>query len=341
MPASIAINSRIRIIELNSQGFSAADIVSELELNVSTVHRWLRRYRVTGNINSNYGQCGRSSSISDDIRELICLKSIEDPFRSAAKIIDELELDISIWAVNGILREAGLWTRHAATKPKLEASHRRRRIEFSTFYRGNIDWTQANSDECCFSSEKDGIKLVKRPINTRFDPAYLNQSDHCSRKTVSVWGFASYHGLGPLIKLDSRLNGSTYLELLDTVAVEFIKSKFNNTPCFWLEDNCPAHNCRLVNEWFSCCNALHGINCQLIRLPAYSPDINIIENIWGMAKYSMLYSKCCIGTREELAVLIDSEWAKLSDLSICNTLINSIDDRLDAIIRANGYPIKY
>ena len=105
---------------------------------------------------------------------------------------------------------------------------------------------------------------------------------------------------------------------------------------------CPAHNCSLVNEWFNCCNALHGINCKLIRLPAYSPDINIIENIWGIAKYSMLYSKCVVKTREELAELVESEWAKLSaDLSLCTNLVDSIDGRLDSIIRANGYSIKY
>ena len=71
-------------------------------------------------------------------------------------------------------------------------------------------------DECCFSSEKGGIRFVKRPPHTR-----------C--------------GHGPLVPLDSRLNAETYVEIIDTYGVELIKQNFGRSQCYWVEENCPAH----------------------------------------------------------------------------------------------------
>ena len=76
-----------------------------------TVVKWLRRFTATGKLNNSYDQSGRPS-VSDLIKEEIILKSIEDPFYSAAGIVKELNLDTSLLTVNK--REAGLWTRNAA-----------------------------------------------------------------------------------------------------------------------------------------------------------------------------------------------------------------------------------
>ena len=79
-----------------------------------------------------------------------------------------------------------------------------------------------------------------------------------------------------------------------------------------------------------------------MRLPAYSPDINIIENLWGMAKYSMLYDKSSVNSVSELQSLVESTWAGLSSKSsIVTNLIDSIEDRLDAIKRSDGFITKY
>ena len=107
-------------------------------------------------------------------------------------------------------------------------------------------------DECCFSSEKGGIRFVKRPPHTRYDPKYVNYSDHCGRKLVSVWAALNFmvpSGHNPLVPLDSRLNAETYVEIIDTYGVELIKQNFGRSQCYWVEENCPAHRSNLVNEW--------------------------------------------------------------------------------------------
>lgn len=130
MPRAISESAKIQIIELKNQGFSNQEIASELNICVSTVQKWAQRYETFGHLNNDYSRCGRPQ-VNDVIKKEIIVKSIEDPFMSASAIINQLDLDISLWTVNKILRDAGLPTRHAAIKPKLKATARQKRIDFA------------------------------------------------------------------------------------------------------------------------------------------------------------------------------------------------------------------
>lgn len=136
-----------------------------------------------------------------------------------------------------VLSYEGFHSGHAATKIKISDRHRQTRVEWVIFYQQNLDWEKAIFvDEYCFSSEKDGIMLVRRPKNTRYNPELVNYTNHCQRKLVSVFAVISCNGASPLVQLDRRLNSSVYTEILDTVGVDFIKDKFSSSECYWLED---------------------------------------------------------------------------------------------------------
>ena len=97
-------------------------------------------------------------------------------------------------------------------------------MNFDTFY-SDLNWNRfIFDDECSFSSEKDGIKFVRRPAGHRFDPEYANSTSHSERKMVSIWSATAKDGFGPMVRLDSALN--KYVEILDTYGKEFIQAKF-------------------------------------------------------------------------------------------------------------------
>ena len=153
--------------------------------------------------------------------------------------------------------------------------------------------------------------------------------------------FVSIHDVGPSAKLDSRLSGLVYVELLDTVFVDYIKSTFGTLECYWIDDNCPAHTLTIVSQWFECCNALHGINLKLIRLPAYSPDLNIIENFWGYTQFELLYDRT-MTTYDQLWIAVSRHWYRLNSKSYyIAKLIDSVPRRLEEVVRSDGWPIKY
>lgn len=68
----------------------------------------------------------------------------------------------------------------------------------------------------------------------------------------------------------------------------------------------PAHKSVIINEWFGARNALHQINCKRIKLPAYSSDLNLIENDWKNQEYMLPYDQNEPTTKIELAAMIQS-----------------------------------
>lgn len=343
MPLAIDLTKRLKIIESINSGLTNDEIASELQINKVTVERWQKRYLEEGNVNTKYSTNHRPIEIDNAIKEQVLLKAVEDPFKPSTTIKRELNLDFTPQSINRILRSEGFNTHHAASKPKISELQRQDRIAFANAFKGQIDWTSCIfCDESCFSSARIGTRLVKRPRNTRYNPENVHYTDQSHRKTVSVWSAICYNKLGPIIRMDSRLTQQTYCEILDNYIVDLIKAEFGVRQCFLVDDNCPAHKGWMVDEWFNCCNALHGINLKLLRLPAYSPDINIIENFWGFCKSRLLEDNFVVRSEDQFFEKIQEVWAEISIReNFIKPYFDSINNRLDMIIANNGYPIKY
>ena len=74
-------------------------------------------------------------------------------------------------------------------------------------------------DEVCFSTEKDGIRLFKRPVGQCYNAEYQNTKS--SLKVAKFLGLIAYNGFGPLIQLPGRLNGQAYAEIADYLKAPF------------------------------------------------------------------------------------------------------------------------
>lgn len=340
MPRAYSNDVRTIAMEKVQAGDSVEKIVLDLGVSSRTIKRWKKSIEEGGDLSNKYKYCGRKT---DEVLENeIVLASVEDPFKSCRKIAEDLEKPISISSVSRLLRKNGLNSCHAARKPKLRDNHRDNRVCFSVLYE-NFDWERTIfDDESCFSSEKRGIKLVRRPKNTRYDHNYMNLTSHCERKTVSVWGAISSRGFSELANVGSRVNQFVYVELLDTYGVEFIKRSFGREKCFWVSDNCPAHNSHLVKEWFEFCNEFHDINVERISLPPYSPDLNLIENIWGSLKFDLLYENIEATSQGQLWEMIRTKWTeRSSNDQIRENLFISMKSRLGSVITSDGFPTRF
>ncbi|RPB00206.1 transposable element Tcb2 transposase, partial [Choiromyces venosus 120613-1] len=77
--------------------------------------------------------------------------------------------------------------------------------------------------------------------------------------------------------------------------------------------------------------------------PAYSPDLNPIENVWSLVKdklyknYPELY---LMNGQKAIEEAITNCW-KLLDPKVFDTLVGSMVDRVEEIIKADGWYTKY
>ena len=98
------------------------------------------------------------------------------------------------------------------------------------------------------------------------------------------------------------------------------------------QDLAPIHTAKSTKTWFN----EHGIT--ELDCPANSPDLNPIENLWGIAKRKMRDMR--LNNAEELKATIEASWSSITPQQ-CHRLTASMPRRIEAVIHAKGAQTKY
>ncbi len=80
----------------------------------------------------------------------------------------------------------------------------------------------------------------------------------------------------------------------------------------------------------------HGVG--VLDWPANSPDLNPIDNLWGIVKRKMRDTRP--NNADELKATVKETWASIPPQQ-CHKLITSMPRRIEAVIKAKGAPTKY
>jgi hypothetical protein len=102
---------------------------------------------------------------------------------------------------------------------------------------------------------------------------------------------------------------------------------------WWYQhDNDPKFTGGIVKSW------LHNHGIHVIEFPAYSPDCNIMENLWYDLEKRV--EKHNAKTMDELQNAIAHEWSQTSTDFLCK-LSHSMHTRCQAIVNVNGQHVDY
>ncbi len=94
-----------------------------------------------------------------------------------------------------------------------------------------------------------------------------------------------------------------------------LRSSCRDADFIFQQDLAPAHSAKATSTWFKD----HGI--PVLNWPANSPDLNPIENLWGIVKRKMRYARP--NNAEELKATIRATWALITTEQ-CHRLIDSM-----------------
>ena len=100
------------------------------------------------------------------------------------------------------------------------------------------------------------------------------------------------------------------------------------------QGSAPIDTSKFTMSWFN-----HK-KVALLKWPARSPDLNPIENLWGILSYKVYANNRVFNTLQDLKDAIEACWHDIP-LKCLRMLIGGMPNRCGNVIKGRGGPLKY
>ncbi|CAB1441192.1 unnamed protein product [Pleuronectes platessa] len=206
--------------------------------------------------------------------------------------------------ITGLLHKSGLYGRVARRKPLLKGIHKKSRLEFARSHVGDT----ANMWKKVLWSDETKIELfglnakryVWRKPNTAHHPEHTIPTVKHGGGSIMLWGCFSSAGTGKLVRIEGKMDGAKYREILEENLMQSAKDLRLGRRFIFQQDNDPKHTARATKEWFG----LKNVN--VLKWPSQSPDLNPIENLWQDLKIAV--HRRSPSNLTELHLFCQEEW---------------------------------
>ncbi|RWR98614.1 hypothetical protein B4U79_15264 [Dinothrombium tinctorium] len=221
------------------------------------------------------------------------------------------------------LRTAGFLKWMPKVTPMLTEEHKRKRVEWCLQNRDR-DWSNIVFTEESYFQFYQNVVLEwgkKRPQKPT--PKYGPR--------LMIWGGISLRGTTILKIARGSVDAAYYQEILGECLLETMSTLYPDGYILQ-QDNARPHTAKKTQEWF------RDHSVQVLPWPPCSPDLNPIENLWGVMKRRL--AKLEERSSEAWEDEIKKIWNELSTHSL-ESFIKSMPQRIEKCIAANGEKIKY
>ena len=210
------------------------------------------------------------------------------------------------------------------------------------FAEKHAEWTVEDWKKVIWSDEtkinclgSDGRKYVWKEDGEGLSDRLVERTVKFGGGNLMMWGCMTWDGVGYATKIDGKMDGELYTEILGD---EFIKTLkffgYTIEDVIFQQDNDPKHTSRRAKIWFS------DNDVEVLKWPAQSPDINPIEHLWHYLKRRLETYEEPPKSVGELWARVEKEWEGIPKEE-CRKLIESMPRRLAAIVKAKGGYTKY
>lgn len=329
MPRSkeISKDEIIKILQLKAQGQNPVQISRRIKRSLSSIYRVLRSGG-TWNTRKRVGR-PKKTMLRDD-RMLLKMASVDN--LSVRAIASTSRISKST-VHRRIKASKHIVYRRMKAKPCLKQRHKDARLKWARKHMSYGEkWLSV-----IFSDEKkwnldgpDGYKFYWYDLRKEPKNCFSRQQGGGS---VMTWGGFSFNGQTFLGFTDRKMKSVDYQDILRTNLLP-IMDLLAGPDCVFQQDGASIHTSRSTKTWFM------QNNITLLDWPALSPDLNPMENIWGILSRKIYENGKQYTCVNDLKTAIDKAWYEISP-SVMQCLINSMEKRVFDVIKCRGNTITY
>ena len=243
---------------------------------------------------------------------------------------------VSKKTISSTVRRHGLKSCSARKVPLLKPAHVQARLKFAN---DHLDDPEEEWEKVMWSDETKielfGLNSTRRILRTKkkkYNPKNTIPTVKHGGGNIILWGCFSAKGTGRLHRIEGRMDGAMYREILANNLLPSVRALKMGRGWVFQHDNDPKHTARATKEW------LRKKHLKVLEWPSQSPDQNPIENLWREVKV-------CIAQRQprnlkDLEKVCMEEWAKIP-AAVCANLVKNYRKRMISVIANKGFCTKY
>lgn len=276
------VQLKMEALYLKSQGVSAADVCRLCGISKPTWYRYLHEYRAGGLEKLKAGSFSRHPSPLADYQALIAADFRQRPPASVAEAAQRIEqltgLRRGPTQVRQFLKSLGLKPRKVGqipAKADVEAQEAFKTEELEP----RLAEAKAGQRLVFFMDAAHFVFAPFLGLVWCFARVFIKAPSGRQRFNVLAALNATTHDLFTVQNL-TYITSATVCELLQLLA-----AAQPGVPLTVVLDNARYQRCQLVQ------NLAQSLGIELLFLPPYSPNLNLIERFWKFVKKQCLYSK--------------------------------------------------
>ncbi len=193
------------------------------------------------------------------------------------------------------------------------------------------------SDEFRFTMfQNDGKIRVWRLVEKKYNVNCLVLTMKHGGEGIMMWGCFLWFGLGPLVRIDGRINSERYIEeILGYYVIPFLENfEEENGEYLFQQDNASIHTSARTR------NFIEEMLITLLPWPGQSSDLNPIEYLWDKLERRIRAKPNYPKNLGELEALLQECWSEIS-CEVYQKLVENMNRRIETVIKARGYPTRY
>ena len=275
---------RVKAVVALSKGYSFKQIHEILLLDERSARRYFKTYKKRG-IDEllNLAYKGRESKLNLE-QETQLINHLEtNVYSTAASIAKYIEKKYQITYTNeGLVQTLHrLGFSYKKTKIIPAKADKQKQEDFIKMYK-ELRENQKSDEKVYFI---DGVHPTHNVM-----PAYgwikkgtdKEVKSNTGRERININGAYSPNDNDIIIRKDESINSQSTIELFKMIEE---KNKDKNK-IYIIADNAKYYKSKIIKEYLEC-----NPKIEIIHLPSYSPNLNLIERLWKFFKKKVMYNK--------------------------------------------------